>query len=63
MQIEATVFKCELIFHHIKAQRNGHSKCWELLTQFLKKRFTKVREIPPTEGVQQYGSNSAIHPM
>ena len=44
MQIETTLFKCELIFHHMKSQRNRHSKCWELLTWFLKERFTKVRE-------------------
>ena len=44
MQIETTIVKCKLIFYHMKAQINGHSKCWESLTWFLKKRFTKVRE-------------------
>ena len=44
MQIETIVFKCELIFHHMKAQRNGHRKCWESLTWFLKKTFIKAGE-------------------
>ena len=43
MPIETTIFKCKLIFHHLIAQTNGHSKCWKSLTQFFKKRFTSAK--------------------
>ena len=43
MPIETTVFKCELVCHHLIAQTNKHSKCWKSLIQFLKKRFTSTK--------------------
>ena len=63
MPLETTSFNCESICHHIIAQTNRHSKCRKFTYMIPQKKIHDWRRIPPIEGVQQYGSNSTIHPM
>ena len=61
MPIETTVFKCELICHHLIAQKNGHSIAHTISQKKIHEH--QGSNTSPIEGVQWYRSNSAIHLM